>query len=232
MTRDDLFKVNAGIIRDLVNAIAKSCPKALIAIITNPVNSIVPVAAEILKQHGVFDASKLFGVSTLDIVRAQTFIGQLKCVDPSTVHVDVIGGHSAETIVPVLSQVPGVTFTDDEANKLTHRIKEAGTVVVNAKDGQGSATLSMAFAANRFVLSLVRALHGEMIVENSYVHVDSSKFGVNYFAVPVQISKTGVVKVHDVPKLNEFEQAQLKDLMPVLQKNIETGLDYAKSSKL
>jgi NAD-dependent malate dehydrogenase len=105
MTRDDLFKVNAGIVRDIIAAIAKNCPKACIGIITNPVNSTVPVAAEVLKKHGVYDPKRLFGVSTLDIVRAQTFIGELKHQDPTKVKVDVIGGHSAETMLPVLSQV-------------------------------------------------------------------------------------------------------------------------------
>jgi len=41
MTRDDLFNVNAGIIKDISNSIAKNCPKALVAIITNPVNTCV-----------------------------------------------------------------------------------------------------------------------------------------------------------------------------------------------
>jgi len=52
MTRDDLFNVNAGIIKDISNSIAKNCPKALVAIITNPVNTCVPIAAEILKKVG------------------------------------------------------------------------------------------------------------------------------------------------------------------------------------
>lgn len=63
------------------------------------------MAAEVLKQNGVFDPKRLFGITTLDVVRAQTFIGELKGVDPLTVHVDVVGGHSPETMIPVLSQV-------------------------------------------------------------------------------------------------------------------------------
>lgn len=50
MTRDDLFNTNAGIVRDLAKAAAEVAPKALIGIITNPVNSTVPIAAEVLKQ--------------------------------------------------------------------------------------------------------------------------------------------------------------------------------------
>lgn len=50
MTRDDLFNTNASIVRDLAAAVAKSCPKALIGIISNPVNSTVPIACETLAK--------------------------------------------------------------------------------------------------------------------------------------------------------------------------------------
>lgn len=78
MTRDDLFNTNAGIVRDLAEATAKTCPKAFIAIITNPVNSTVPIACEVYKNNGITDLKRVFGVTTLDIVRAQTFVAELK----------------------------------------------------------------------------------------------------------------------------------------------------------
>jgi hypothetical protein len=51
-------KINAGIVRDLATGIAKTCPKAFILVISNPVNSTVPIVAEVLKQHGVFDPKR------------------------------------------------------------------------------------------------------------------------------------------------------------------------------
>ncbi|KAG9547616.1 hypothetical protein KCU71_g14798, partial [Aureobasidium melanogenum] len=42
MTRDDLFKINAGIVRDLIKGVAEYCPDAFVLIISNPVNSTVP----------------------------------------------------------------------------------------------------------------------------------------------------------------------------------------------
>jgi len=60
MTRDDLFNVNATIVADIATAIAKVCPDALVCIISNPVNSTVPIACEILKKHGVFSPKKNF----------------------------------------------------------------------------------------------------------------------------------------------------------------------------
>ena len=70
MDRSDLFNVNAGIVKNLVQQIAKTCPQACIGIITNPVNTTVAIAAEVLKKAGVYDKNKLFGVTTLDIIRS------------------------------------------------------------------------------------------------------------------------------------------------------------------
>lgn len=47
MTRDDLFNTNGSIVRNLVAACAEACPKAIILIISNPVNSTVPIASEV-----------------------------------------------------------------------------------------------------------------------------------------------------------------------------------------
>lgn len=51
MTRDDLFNVNANIVKELAEAAAKACPKAHFLIISNPVNSTVPIFAEVLKKQ-------------------------------------------------------------------------------------------------------------------------------------------------------------------------------------
>lgn len=60
MKRDDLFKVNASIVQELMQAAAEVAPNALIAIITNPVNSLVPVATEVLKKATARKIVKLF----------------------------------------------------------------------------------------------------------------------------------------------------------------------------
>lgn len=74
MTRDDLFNINAGIVKTLCLGIAKCCPKAIVNLISNPVNSTVPIAAEVFKKAGTFDPRRLLGVTKLDVVRANTFV--------------------------------------------------------------------------------------------------------------------------------------------------------------
>jgi malate dehydrogenase len=150
MTRDDLFNINAGIVKGLIEIAAEVAPKAFILVISNPVNSTVPIAAEVLKAKGVFNPQKLFGVTTLDIVRAETFVAEIAGKKTgSELTVPVIGGHSGETIVPLFSQVAGVSIPDDKYDALVNRVQFGGDEVVKAKDGAGSATLSMAFAGFR-----------------------------------------------------------------------------------
>ena len=79
--------------------------QAIFLIITNPVNSTVPIAAETLKSLGVYDPKKVIGVTSLDIVRANTFVAEAKGLDVKDVDVPVIGGHAGATILPLLSQV-------------------------------------------------------------------------------------------------------------------------------
>ena len=55
MTRDDLFNINAGIVRNLARACAVHCPKAFVCVISNPVNATVPIVAEVFKNANVYD---------------------------------------------------------------------------------------------------------------------------------------------------------------------------------
>eukprot|EP00850_Spirogloea_muscicola_P006409 SM000030S11418 [mRNA] locus=s30:543654:545558:- [translate_table: standard] len=131
MSRDDLFNINAGIVQGLIEAVADAAPGAMINIISNPVNSTVPIAAEVLKRKGAYDARKLFGVTTLDVVRANTFVAEMKGLRLMDVDVPVVGGHAGTTILPLLSKTkPSVDFSEEEVAKLTPRIQNAGTEVV------------------------------------------------------------------------------------------------------
>merc|ERR1712154_720445 len=98
MTRDDLFNTNASIVATLAAAAAKVCPDAMVGIISNPVNSTVPIAAEVYKKAGVYNPKKIFGVSTLDVVRSNEFIGALKGINPQEVNCPVVGGHAGATL--------------------------------------------------------------------------------------------------------------------------------------
>ncbi len=225
MTRDDLFNMNAGIVQKLIAAGAKACPNACFAIVTNPVNSTVPIAAETLKKAGVYDKRKLFGVTTLDIIRANTFVAEKAGKSTSEVNVDVIGGHSGVTILPLLSSIDGVELSQADIEALTPRIQEAGTEVVEAKAGAGSATLSMAQAAARFTLSLVAAMSGHSITECCFVQTGDDDG--SFHAQPVVLGKDGVESIPPLPELSDYEKQLHADMQDTLNTNIKKGLEFA-----
>ncbi|XP_039156845.1 malate dehydrogenase, glyoxysomal-like isoform X4 [Eucalyptus grandis] len=162
MTRDDLFNINAGIARTLCEGIVKSCLKAIVNLISNPVNSTVPIAAEVFKRAGTYDPKRLLGVTMLNVVRANTFVAEVLGLDPREVDVPVVGGHAGMMILPLLSQVkPLCSFTPPEIEYLTSRIQNGGTEVVEAKAGADSATLYMAHAAVKFANACLCMLRGD-----------------------------------------------------------------------
>merc|ERR1739848_91268 len=167
-TRDDLFKVNADIAKGLVEACAKFCPDAILLLIVNPVNSIVPAMAELYKKKGL-DHKKVIGVTTLDCVRANKFVGEITGKNPNYINVPVIGGHAGATIMPVFSQdKAAATIEKEKIPDLDKHVQNAGTDVVEAKGGKGSATLSMAYAGARFGKAVLAGLSGRKRTECAY----------------------------------------------------------------
>ena len=233
MSRDDLFNINAGIVRDLIAGCAKHCPRAMLNIISNPVNSTVPIAAEVLKAHGCYDPKRLMGVTHLDVMRARTFVAEAKGLDPSALDVPVVGGHAGATILPMLSQTspsPPGGFTEQELIRLTDRIQNGGTEVVEAKAGAGSATLSMAAAAAQFSESCLRAMSGERgVVECAYVASSVTK--LPFFASKVRLGVNGVEQVMGLGRMTPFEKAGLEKMLPELDGSITKGINFVKKNE-
>ncbi|KAH8494159.1 hypothetical protein POPTR_011G096300v4 [Populus trichocarpa] len=227
MTRDDLFNINAGIVKGLCQAIAKYCPHALVNMISNPVNSTVPIAAEVFKKAGTYDPKRLFGVTTLDVVRAKTFYAGKAKVPVAEVNVPVVGGHAGITILPLFSQAtPKANLSDAEITALTKRTQDGGTEVVEAKAGKGSATLSMAYAGAIFADACLKGLNGAPdVVECSYVQ--STITELPFFASKVRLGKNGVEEVLGLGPLSDYEKEGLEKLKPELQSSIEKGIKFA-----
>lgn len=198
----------------------------MLAIISNPVNSTVPIAAEVLKKKGVYNPKKVCGVTTLDVIRAKTFVGKHLDQDPDGVNVTVIGGHAGITILPLFSQVPGFSATDEQLEALTVRTQFGGDEVVKAKAGAGSATLSMAYAGYLFTEKVLQAMKGEQdIVQCAYV--ESSLTEAPYFASPCKFGPDGVEEVLPYGTLSAYEQGWMEKMVPDLKKQIQKGIDFA-----
>ncbi|KAH3680295.1 hypothetical protein WICPIJ_008337 [Wickerhamomyces pijperi] len=246
MTRDDLFKINAGIIKTLAQGVAQFAPKAMVLVISNPVNSTVPIFKQVLSDAGVFNARRLFGITTLDLVRAKTFVNGFEQYWKDLSEINVIGGHSGNTIVPILSKAASYAkLTAQQRDALIHRIQFGGDEVVKAKDGAGSATLSMAYSAYVFVERLLKAIKGETgIVEDTFIYLDSSiqgvkevksliSGGVEFISLPVRLSARGVeaVEFGILNELNQHEKELFNVATKELKVNIAKGITFVTGSK-
>jgi malate dehydrogenase len=159
--------------------------------------------------------------------------------------IPVIGGHSGETIVPLISQTtPKTSFDQSTLEALVKRIQFGGDEVVKAKDGAGSATLSMAFAGARFATAVLEAASGKTSQhpEYTYVHLSADAGGkeveaslpgkAEYFSVPVQLGKNGVEKILKLGELSDYEKKLLEVCVDQLGGNVSKGVSFVETSKL
>lgn len=254
MSRADLFNINASIIRDLVANVGKTCPDAAILIISNPVNATVAIAAAVLKKLGVFNPKKLFGVTTLDSVRAETFLGELIGESPSALKgkISVVGGHSGDTIVPLISfdsslsaKVGKISAADYKT--FVHRVQFGGDEVVKAKNGAGSATLSMAYAGYRFTEGILASLSGKSsagkLPDSAYIYLPGTSEGsrlsktlggVEFFSVPVHLKNGAVDSFVDPYSLikTDSEKEFVKVALKGLELSIAQGTNFVSGSKI
>lgn len=80
--------------------------KALVGIATNPLNSIVPIAENVMQTRvAKYDSKRIFGINSVDVIRANTLAANILGLRPERVTVPIVGGHSNNTIVPIFSQI-------------------------------------------------------------------------------------------------------------------------------
>merc|ERR1711918_101051 len=105
------------------------------------------------------------------------------------------------------------------------RVQDAGTEVVTAKNGKGSATLSMAYAGARFAGAVLAGLAGDERTECCYC-MSKAHADLEYFSQKCPFGASGVTKVHDLPQLSEYETKRLAEVVEQLKGEIQAGVDY------
>jgi len=126
---------------------------------------------------------------------------------------------------------PPAGIAADKIPDLDKKVQDAGTVVVEAKNGKGSATLSMGFAGARFGSSILAGMQGRRRVECCYLKSDVVE-GLSYFTSKVVFGENGVSKVLPLGTLSEHETKRLEEVKAALKAEIDTGLKYAEGTSL
>ncbi|CAJ1389242.1 unnamed protein product [Effrenium voratum] len=229
-SKSDLLKINANIAKSIVEACAAYCPDAIVGLIVNPLNSVVPAMARLYEKAGL-DPRKVIGITSLDTVRANKFVHEATQIPIEHVQVPVVGGYSGSmsgpSAVPLFSQDAGArSMGDARCAELMKRVQDAGNEVVDAKKGKGSSTLSMAYAAARFGRAVLTGLSGERCTEIALLKTDAYP-GVDYFSTKVVFGPKGVEEVLPPGAVSPKEKAHLDLAVKTLQEDIKEGLAYA-----
>lgn len=206
MSRDDLIKTNAGIVKEVTEKVIKYSPDAIIIVVSNPLD-VMSYAAYMAAK---IPSQRVFGMAgTLDTARYKAFLAEALNVSPKDIQAMLLGGHG-DTMVPLprYTSVSGIPVTEllpsDVIEKIVDRTRKGGGELVNlmgtsAWYAPGAAAAQMAEAIvddQKRVFPVCAYLNGEYGLKNIYL------------GVPVRLGRNGVEEIIEL-KLDQGEKALL-----------------------
>ncbi|MDH3538490.1 MAG: malate dehydrogenase [Acidimicrobiia bacterium] len=219
MSRMDLLEVNAKIVKDVTVQIAEHSPDAVIINVTNPLDHMTTLAAEV----SGFDTRRVMGqAGMLDSARFAHFIAEVTGADIMDVEALTLGSHG-ETMVPVPSQtkVGDQLLADvvdaDAVESLVDRTRNGGAEVV-ALLKTGSAY----FAPSAAAAKMVEAVIGDTGAIMPVCAWMSGEYGISdvYLGVPARLGKEGVKEVVELP-LTESETTALTEAAAAVKEKVD-----------
>lgn len=220
MSRDDLVKTNAGIIKSVGEGIKEYAPNALVIVITNPLDAMV----HHMQQVTGIPPERVVGMAgVLDTARYQAFLSEELNVSVSSVSAFVLGGHG-DSMVPVRSYttVNGIPVEKlipaDRLDAIEKRVRGAGGEVVSLLK-TGSAFNSPAASAIQMVESYL--LDQKRVLPASVRC--NGEYGVDglYIGVPIILGAGGVEKILEI-ELTDQEKTELNKSVSAVQELVES----------
>jgi malate dehydrogenase len=209
MSRMDLIGVNAGIVRGVAENIAKHSPKAVIIVVSNPLDEMTALA----QIATGFPKNRVMGqAGMLDTARFTNFVAEKLGVKVGAVKTLTLGSHG-DTMVPVPSRctVDGKPLSDllspAEIADLVDRTRNGGAEVV-ALLKTGSAYYAPSAAAARMAKAVIED-SGAVMPVCAWVDGEYGISGV-YLGVEAEIGRTGIKKVVE-GTLTDSEVTALKE---------------------
>ncbi|OHB71520.1 MAG: malate dehydrogenase [Planctomycetes bacterium RBG_16_41_13] len=208
MSRDDLLKINAGIVKGVAENIAKTSPNAILIIVSNPLDAMTYVAYKISK----FPRHRVIGMAgILDAARFSAFISMELGVSVENIHAFVLGGHG-DTMVPSTryTTVAGVSVEElipqERLNEIVERTRNGGAEIVNLLK-----TGSAFYAPSAAVVEMVEAILKDKRKIAPCTALCEGEYGIKnlFVGVPVILGSNGVEDIFEI-KLNEKESIALQ----------------------
>ncbi len=207
MSRDDLVKTNAGIVKSVGEQIKQVAPNAIVIVVSNPLD----VMCYVMRQATGFPRERVIGMAgVLDTARYRTFLSEAAGVSVEDIQAMVLGGHG-DTMVPLISTttVSGIPITQfiakDVLDKIVDRARNGGAeIVAHLKTGSAYYAPSAAAVqmAEAIVLDKKRVLPCSAWLQGEFGLKDV------YCGVPCLLGRKGLERIIDIP-LNAEEMAAL-----------------------
>ena len=207
MSRDDLVRTNAGIVKSVAENIARVAPKSIIIVVSNPLDVMCYVA---MKATG-FPRERIIGMAgVLDTARYRMFLSEAMDVSVEDIQAMVLGGHG-DTMVPLVSYttVSGIPVTqllaEDKLAAIVDRTRNGGAEIV-AFLKTGSAYYAPSSAAVQMVEAIAhdrkRILPCSAWLTGEYGLTDV------FCGVPCKLGRGGLERVVEIT-LTDGERAEL-----------------------
>jgi len=208
MSRDDLIKTNASIVKEVTEKAVKYSPDAIIIVVSNPLDTMTYAAMLAANKP----ARKVFGMAgILDAGRYKAFLADALNVSPKDINALLLGGHG-DTMVPLprYTSVSGIPITEllsqEDIDKIVERTRKGGGELVNlmgtsAWYAPGASAVAMVEAIvddQRRIFAVCACLNGEYGLKDIYL------------GVPVILGKNGIEKIIEID-LNADEKKMLHD---------------------
>ena len=208
MSRDDLVRTNAEIVKQVSQQITQHCPNAIVLVVSNPLD----VMCWVTKQITGFPRERVIGMAgVLDTARYRAFLAEALDVSVEDIQAMVLGGHG-DTMVPLISYttVSGIPVTQlldkPTLEKIVERTRNGGAEIV-AFLKTGSAYYAPSAAVTQMAEAIVRDTK-RILPCAAWVQGEYGVSGV-YLGVPCKLGRGGLQKILEV-KLSADEQAALK----------------------
>ena len=208
MSRDDLVRTNADIVKQVSQQIKQHCPRAIVLVISNPLD----VMCWVTKQVTGFPRERVIGMAgVLDTARYRAFLAEALDVSVEDIQAMVLGGHG-DTMVPLISYttVAGIPVSQlldkPSLDKIVERTRNGGAEIV-AFLKTGSAYYAPSAAVTQMAEAIV---HDKKRVLPCAAWVQG-EYGISgvYLGVPCKLGRGGLDRILEV-KLSPDEQAALK----------------------
>lgn len=209
MSRADLVSTNAEIVGDVARRVAATAPRAVIVVVTNPLDE--------MTQHAWtssgFPSSRVLGMAgVLDTARFQALIGAEADIRARSVDAIALGSHGEEMVIPLSRATHrGAPLSRSVAparlDAVVDRARGSGAEVVGLLRS-GSAFMAPGMSAARMVLAMVRESDEVM---SAAVLADGS-YGIRdvYLGLPVRLGRAGLREIVTIDLAAE-ELAALRD---------------------